>query len=186
MASAFKFTDEEYDYVIKKTTEYANAEYESSKEKRFQRNQNNKNRIIQQNITGKIGEFAAMFYLLDKGNQCSCPDTKVYTGNFKSFDADLTLNGRPLHVKSQSKESSDYFNCVSWTFQRGGKGMGHTDPLTKKSSNDLVIFCHVNGKMVNIYGPYNWFDVKKLLRDPLLERLRGIKQCIYLEDLKKI
>lgn len=182
----FHFTEEEYKYVLDKTTKYANQEYESSKKKRFQRNQFNKERIIQQNITGKIGEFAAMFYLLDQGLECNSPDMKVYSGSKKSFDADLMLNNRPLHVKSQSKQTSDYFGCVSWTFQKGGKGAGHTDPLTKRSINDLVIFCHVDGQHVAIHGPFEWKDVKNLLKDPLLDRLKGIKQCIYLEDLKKI
>tara|TARA_B100000965_G_scaffold295132_1_gene253187 strand:- start:94 stop:651 length:558 start_codon:yes stop_codon:yes gene_type:complete len=182
----FNFTDDEYKYVLEKTTKYACNEYESSKQKRFQRKQFNKDRIIQQNITGKIGEFAAMFYLLDQGKECNSPDMKVYNGSKKSFDADLMLNNRPLHVKSQSKTTSDYFNCVSWTFQKGGKGAGHTDPLTKKSVDDLIIFCHVDGQHVEIYGPYEWKDIKSLLKDPLLDRLKGIKQCIYLEDLKKI
>ena len=182
----FKFTSEEYNYVLNTTTKYACNEYESSKKKRYQRNQFNKERIIQQNIIGKIGEFAAMFYLLDQCKQCSSPDMKIYKGKKKSFDADLVLDNQPLHVKSQSKASSDYFKCVSWTFQKGGKGAGHTDPLTKRPLDDLVIFCHVDGQDIEIFGPYQWKDIKPLLKDPILDRLKGIKQCIYLEDLKKI
>jgi len=179
----FQFTDEEYNYVIRMCTDFAHKEYETTKYQRARRNQNNKDRIIQQTITGKVGEFAVMFFLLEKNNEVSTPDMTV-TYN-KSFDADLTCNKIPLHVKSQRKESSDKFG-VSWTFQKGGYGHGHTDPLTNKSLNEDVVFCHVDGKYVKIYGPYPWTKVKPLLRDPMLKRLKGIKECIYLEDLKTL
>lgn len=182
----FKFSDEEYNYVLNTCTNFAINEFNSSKIKRYERKQFNKDRIIQQNIIGKIGEFAAMFYLLDQGHECNSPDMKVYDGPKKSFDADLILNGKPLHVKSQSKMTSSYLKCVSWTFQKGGKGAGHVDPLTQNKCEDLIVFCHVDKKQTMVYGPYKWNDVRSLLKDPLLDRLKGIKQCIYLEDLLKI
>lgn len=184
--SKFTFTEKEYDFISKKCTSYAYNEYESSKIKRHQRNQHNKERIIKQNITGKIGEFAAMFHLLDKGIECNSPDMKVYNGSKKSFDADLIMNEKPLHVKSQSKSTSDYLGCVSWTFQKGGKGFGHVDPLVVKKCDELVIFCHVDNKNVEIYGPYKWDVIKPLLKDPMLNHLKGIKQCVYKKDLLNI
>ena len=184
--SKFTFTEKEYDFISKKCTSYAYNEYESSKIKRHQRNQYNKERIIKQNITGKIGEFAAMFYLLDQGIECNSPDMQVYNGIKKSFDADLIMNEKPLHVKSQSKSTSDYLGCVSWTFQKGGKGFGHVDPLVLKKCDELVIFCHVDNKNVEIYGPYKWDVIKPLLKDPMLHHLKGIKQCVYKKDLLNI
>ena len=124
-----------------------------------------------------------MFHLIDQGHQVNSPDMRIL--HRKSFDADLTWNNRPLHVKSQSIESSNSFG-TSWTFQKGGYGSGHTDPLTNKQLDEDVVFCLINGNHVTIYGPYNWSKIKPLLRDPVLERLKNIKQCVYLEDLERI
>lgn len=179
----FQFNDDEYAYVLSTCKTFAEKEYQTTWKQRARRNQTNKERIIQQTITGKIGEFAVMFFLLDQGHTVTSPDMEV-TYN-KSFDADLTWNNRPLHVKSQRMQSSQQFG-ISWTFQKGGYGRGHTDPLTNKILDEDVVFCHVNEKNVNIYGPYPWSKVKSLLRDPVLDRLKGIKECIYLEDLKNI
>lgn len=179
----FTFTKQEYNYVINECRDFALKEYETTKHVRARRNQCNKQRIIEQNITGKVGEFAVMFHLLDEGHDMNTPDMEV-TRN-KSYDADLIWNKRPLHVKSQSIESATRFG-TSWTFQKGGHGYGHTDPLTNMVLDEDVVFCVVNGMHVTIHGPYPWAEVKLLLRDPVLERLKGVKQCIYLEDLKKV
>lgn len=179
----FVFSDQEHEYVLSVCRDFAEKEYETTKFQRARRNQNNKERIIEQTIVGKIGEFAVMFCLLDQNHQVSSPDMEITTN--KSFDADLVWNNRPLHVKSQSVQSSSRFG-VSWTFQKGGWGGGHTDPLTQKVLDEDVVFCHVDNKKCKIYGPFPWSKVKGLLRDPVVKRLRGIKQCVYLEDLIKI
>lgn len=176
------FTKKEYNYVLKKSTEFANKEYETSKKQRAKRNQNNKQRIIQQNITGKIGEFAVMFHFLDQGRDINSPDMEIYTYK-KSFDADLTLDGVGLHVKSQSKDSYDRLGKKTWTFQYGGSGSGHKDPLTYKKSTENVVFVYIDAMNTEIYGPYSWDIIKPLLKDPVIDRLKGIKKCIYAEDL---
>lgn len=179
----FQFNQEEYEYVSTVCQQFAEKEYKTTWRQRAKRNQTNKQRIIQQTVTGKIGEFAVMFHLLDQNHDVSTPDMDVTYK--KSFDADLIWNNRPLHVKSQQRQSSKQYG-TSWTFQKGGYGKGHTDPLTNKVVDEDVVFCHIDGKHVTIYGPYPWSKVKSLLRDPVLDRLKGIKQCIYLEDLKHI
>lgn len=168
--------------MTKKSTEFANKEYETSKKQRAKRNQTNKQRIIQQNITGKIGEFAVMFHFLDQGRDINSPDMEIYTYK-KSFDADLTLDGVGLHVKSQSKDSYDRLGKKTWTFQYGGLGSGHKDPLTYKKSMENVVFVYIDGMNTEIYGPYSWDIIKPLLKDPVIERLKGIKKCIYVDDL---
>ncbi len=177
----FIFTANEYEYVFNRCQQFAKKEYKTTKHVRANRKQFNQERIIHQTTIGKIGEFAVMFALLEKGHAINSPDMEI-TMN-KSFDADLCWNNRPLHVKSQSRKSAEKFG-TSWTFQKGGYGNGHTDPLTKKVLDEDVVFCVVDEKKVIIYGPYPWMKVKPLLRDPVLERLKKIKQCVYLEDLK--
>lgn len=167
-----------------KSTEFAKKEYETSWKQRAKRKQTNKQRIIQQNITGKIGEFAVMFHFLDQDRDISSPDMEIYTYK-KSFDADLRLDGVGLHVKSQSRDSYDRLGKKTWTFQYGGSGSGHKDPLIYKKLTENVVFVYVDGMETEIYGPYAWEAIQPLLKDPVIDRLKGIKKCIYVEDLPK-
>ena len=51
----------------------------------------------------------------------------------------------------------------------------------------MIFVClDMENKTSDIYGPFKSEDLIDLYRDPKLKRLRGIKACIYHEDLKNI
>lgn len=178
------FTDEEWQFYYNLCHQYACNELESTYEQRKRRNQYNKNAMIVQTTCGKIAEWAVTLMYTDMGeDDISDPDMEIYTASKKSFDADLMLNGKDLHVKSQTAESASRFG-TSWMFQYGGQGHGHCDPLLKKQ-NGMVAFCVVDMKaqQAHIMGICQFDKIRHKLREPVKEVLKKTKRCIYLEDL---
>ena len=177
------FTTEEWDTVYAACSNYAKKEFKSTELQRARRNQTNKSAILSQTTVGKIAEWAVTFFYSDKGYQMSAPDMKIYAAPNKSFDADLLMNGTPLHVKSQSIDSANRYG-TSWTFQYGGKGTGHKDPLINRVDENVAL-CVVDMKqhMVIIHGIFNFKVLRKKLKEPKLDYLKKTKRCIYLTDL---
>ena len=177
------FSDEEWEFYHDLCHSYARNELDSTFAQKKRRNQFNKNAMVHQTTTGKIAEWGVALHFIDQQRSISDPDMKVYEAAGKSFDADLQLDGKDLHVKSQSVDSAKRFG-TSWMFQYGGRGFGHTDPLLKKE-NGLVAFCVVDfdNKKVIIHGLCNFDTLRKRLREPVKESLKQTKRCIYLEDL---
>ena len=180
----YQFDDEEWGLVHGACEKFARAELETTKNQRFRRNQYNLEKMMMDNIVGKIGEWAVCFQCWKEGYNCSEPDMEIYTSSGKSFDADLILEGQDMHVKSQSVESAERYG-TSWTFQKGGRGYGHTDPIISEGGGyGIFTVVDIRNKCVDIYGPLTTEEVRDKLRDPKLERLKATKTCLYLEDFK--
>ena len=177
------FTGPEWDKYYQLCNDYARNELESTFAQRNRRNQFNKDAMIHQVTTGKLGEWAVKMYLNNKPCKCTEPDMKIYDKYHKSFDADLTVDGVELHVKSQSSESARRFG-TSWMFQFNGRGKGHRDPLITFATG-LVAFVVVDfeQKMATLHGICEFDSIRDKLREPVKPALRDTKRCIYLEDL---
>lgn len=148
------------------------------------RNQSNPERIMAQITDGKLGELFACKYLKNKGFKCTDPDFEIYASRNKSFDADLFSNEQPIHVKTQNITSANKYGS-SWVFQAGGVGFGNRDPCLDESQDDWCVFVTVDHEKqsATVFGPFNINDVRPHMKDPKLEHLKGIKKCIYLEDI---
>lgn len=140
--------------------------------------------MVIQTTTGKIAEWGVTLYFTDLPCTISDPDMTLYAQDKKSFDSDLTINGRDLHVKSQNMSSAEKFG-TSWMFQYGGNGVGHCDKLFKDKDGGWVAFCLVDEpkKTVQIVGICDFNTVRAKLKEPKKEALKKTKRCIYLKDL---
>jgi hypothetical protein len=183
----------EYNKLYEMCTDFAQKQLVTSRSKYRQRNQTNQVRITQQIADGKMGELFAARHLRKQGYVCSDPDFEIYTARNKSFDADLVVEladpfeSRAVHVKTQNNESARRWGS-SWVFQAGGAGYGNTDPLLDRTTNDWVVFVKLDAQAHSavVIGPLEMAQVKQHLKDPVLERLKGIKKCIYESDLNEI
>ena len=91
-------------------------------------------------------------------------------------------NGTHLAVKSMSVEQAKKYGA-SWTFQKGGKS-GFTDPLLS-NPNGFIAFVLVNRDEVELVAVKRAESIIPLLKDPVLDRLKDEKGCLYIEDLKE-
>lgn len=136
------------------------------------RNQGNQKKIIEQIITGKLGEFAFADWLGTEE-----PDLNIYEKKDKSFDADLFAGNVKIHVKSQTADSAEKYG-ISWMFQR-------EDPLLiNATDHDWLGLCVVDGTTVSLYSYVPVLHVIDLLREPILPQLRFTKRVLYWEDVK--
>lgn len=177
---------QEWDAMYQKCQKFAKLEYETTKEHRRRRNQSNAARIRIQVADGKMGELLACHFLRGLGLEVTEPDFEIYEKAKKSFDADFYVNGHPMHCKSQNAESAARYG-LSWMFQKGGMGYGHTDPCLK-TPTDKAVFVKVDHRKRTgeVFGPFSMGDLIPKFRDPKLARLKGIKTCIYAEDLADV
>jgi len=176
----------EWDRLYQKCQAFAKREYQTTKDQRRRRNQTNEARIRIQVADGKMGELLAQRHLQACGYACTDPDFEIYPAHKKSFDADFHVNGYPVHCKSQNAESAARYG-LSWMFQKGGRGRGHYDPALQTPS-DKAVFVLVNHlkRTGTVYGPFSMGSLIPKFRDPQLARLKGIKTCIYAEDLADV
>jgi hypothetical protein len=144
------------------------------------RSQSNYKKQQRDHLVGKLAEYSVARYF-----NTPFPDVGIYRGRKKSFNADLQMNdGTLLHVKAQSSEASLKYG-VSWVFQLGGQGFGHTDPIVLAPSG-MICFVSVNldEEKSCIHALINSQDcIPGLLKHPKLKYLIGKKTCIYYDDL---
>lgn len=156
-------------YWVNKCLQFAEDCIESSKALYAYRGASKTDKIKEDIYIGKMGEVGV--YLSHKADDkiCSKPDFKIYKGRRKSFDADLFMNERAIHVKSQSSESARRYGN-SWLFQR-------SDPVYINPNDDLFYGTMVQDKTV--------FFIKKckinelLFEECKLEWFRKTKIAIY-------
>jgi hypothetical protein len=177
------FNDEEWDAIYNSCNKFAYQEIQTTEKQRNRRNQWNREKMVMDNRVGKIGEWAVAFQMWNNNIECTEPDMEIYTVKKKSFDADLTYKDNiDLHVKSQSVVSAQRYGA-SWTFQKGGRGYGHTDPILRSGDGEAIFsIVDEKKKMVDIYGPIDLDTLRNNLRDPMLKKLRDTKACLYLSD----
>lgn len=170
---------------LEKCHEFAVGQLETSKNHYARRKQTNEAKIIQDIITGKLGEIAAYRLLRRNGVYCGQPDFEIYDSRGKSFDADLTWKGIEFHCKSQTEESAARYG-TSWILQWGGRGHGHTDKLFRnRDDNDFLIPSTVHDSHVRVYGviKINKLFEEGMIKEPKLDWFKDTKRAIYMEDL---
>ena len=162
--------------------DYAARELKTTMKVRRGRRQCNESLVQFQTACGKLGEYYAWYWLLQHDFECDPPDLNVYTRH-KSYDADLHA-GVPIHVKTQTKESGAQFGR-SWMFQLAGV-TGGDGVLTRCGEAMIFVTIDLETKTGEIVGPFRSDALIDLYRDPKLDRLKGIKSCIYYDDVRDL
>ena len=174
---------------IKKCEEFAHGQIDTSIDHYRNRKQGNRDKIIQDIITGKLGEIAAFRLLRGYGINTGQPDFEIYNKGRKSFDADLSNGQYKFHCKTQSEDSVSKYG-VSWILQWGGKGHGHVDKLFKARtpSDYCVISAMDDNGYCNVYGivQVELLFKNDLIRPPAVKWLEDCKRAIYFEDIKNL
>lgn len=166
------------DEDIKKINDFVNSSINTHTSYYKKRNQEDIEKIKSDIYNGKLAEYAVYYFYKDK-IKITLPDIDVYQGYKKSFDSDFIINDNiHLHVKSQHINLSKRFG-LSWSFQK-------EDMLTKlPNEKDWVIFTLIEDlNKVKIVKKIKGVDLISKYKDPLLERLKGIKKVIYYDDIK--
>lgn len=189
-----KFTKKENDKINAKLKQYADAMEEKSH--KYWTSNRQASKPYEDSLIGKKGEyFAAKYIELMHGFKVE-PDIEIYASNKKNWSADLpyTQNGfafADCHVKTCSQKTVDYAKTYTWTFQLGnGNGRYGTDRLLSSTDHntDLVLLMFVpywETDSAMLLEMNEWQVLKPFLRDPKSPRLKGIKTCLYIEDLHK-
>lgn len=170
---------------FEKCNAFAHNVYESNKDCYQGRRQTNKEAIIRQIITGKLGEFAVYYFMNSYlGWHSNEVDLEVYGKNRKSFEPDFRAGKiEPssaiynIHVKSILCNSAKKYG-LSWLMEK-------KDPIFKNDSNmsEVFAFCQVLGKnLVHFYGFLPLPMVR--LGEPRKKALES-KYAIYFEDQNK-
>lgn len=168
--------------------DFANEQIDTSINHYKKRKQGNRDKIIQDIVTGKLGELAAHRLLKRHGIHAKEPDFNIYIGRKKSFDADITWKGNNFHCKSQTEESANKYG-TSWILQYGGAGFGHQDKLFRHcDDNDFLIATVVSETFVTIFycTPVRLLFDRDLVKLPQLKWFHDTKRAIYWDDIKEL
>ena len=170
-----KLTNEE----IAKSKKYAEDVLPTSKDMYSKRNQNNDENSIDQNVIGKLAEYAVYRYLSSKGKKVTEPDVKIYSGQRKKFDPDLNDEHFGYHVKSQKKSQAERYGS-SWVFTT-------KDGIIKNPKDtDVIVLCEVDGNNVEIKAFIKASRVVGLYTDPFVPQLRDYKRVLMWDDICKL
>lgn len=150
---------------------------------------------------GKYGEFVYYIFKSVKFPDLEL-DFEVREGGQKGWMCDLPFNEKNskypnFHVKTCDDNTRSFVKRhrndeYSWTFQYSNlKGNGGRDCLfdDPKISNELIAFVyvpHVGAGKVRLVATAPWYSIKGILSDPISNRLKGLKLCIYYKDLIKL
>jgi len=174
------------DDIMKLVSAFADVQTDTVLEHYQNRSQTNAEKIKEDCIVGKLGEFGTYQYFIGRRYACTKPDMNVYGPDDKRFTSDLIGDGNKLCVKSQSVEQAGRFG-LSWTFQYGGNGDGHHDKILDVSGKELFVGCMVDGRIVDIKVVMPMGDILQcgMLKDPILKKYHGIKKVLYYKDLRE-
>jgi len=148
-------------------------------------------KVLEDIQLSKYSEWIVAYGLTKIGFPRTEPGMEIRTNSQKGWEPDLTYPENPdipdLHLKNTP---AIYRKRMSWTFQWKNKsGKGGTDPLFKNpDSNDIVILTYVpniNSRTGVIMYSSPWRLLYPLLKDPMFPKYKGIKKCIYEDDLQK-
>ena len=173
---------------LERCHEFAVGQLDTSRAHYSKRKQTNEPKIIQDIITGKLGEIATYRLLRRNGIHATQPDFEIYDSRGKSFDADLTWRGFEFHCKAQTEESARRYG-TSWILQWGGKGYGHTDKLFRnRDDNDFLVPSTVHDTHVKIYGiiKVDKLFEEGMIKEPKLKWFADTKRAIYFEDVSTL
>lgn len=140
------------------------------------RNQNNVNKILNDIIIGKLGEFAVYNLLKEKSFNLNEPDLLVYDAEHKSFDADLFVNKSKIHVKTQTREQGEKYG-ISWCFQPNDK------LTTNPDEDDYIFLCTCDDLTVDIKNFNKAKYYLNFYKEPIKDNLKNSKVVLYLKDI---
>ena len=179
-----KFTQEEIDQVLDFANKIDTSYYAT-------RSQKDNEKRKQDQIIGKLGEFATFNVLKEKYPTLSPVDFKLYSKKEKSWDFDLKGENLNLHVKSQNIFQSRKYG-ESWIFQKGNGTNRNYDKevFDQLSPNQYVAFVVVDlnkyTAIVKAIVELDFLHKKDLFKFPVLEKLRiANKMAIYFSDLRE-
>jgi hypothetical protein len=137
------------------------------------RGQANLDKIVQDIITGKLGEFAAYELLSSKFSDTTLPDLEIYRGGRKSHSADLTAGGHNFSVKTQSFESIKRYG-VSWLMEKSS--------LPKFEGHYVILCVQLENNCILIQNVVQFSDMLAVQAEPRLKHLKS-KCAFYYNDM---
>jgi DNA adenine methylase len=173
--------------IVKKFVDKLNSKYYADER------QAKVEKIAEDNFYGKKSEVFIADYLHQVQDfPRVLPDIEIRIGASKGWDEDLPYNREDknypnVHVKSCRESILGFGKGYSWTFQwKNWQSGGGRDAIFDGPDDDLVAFVVMDsaeGNSCTIKAILPWGEVKNLLREPILERLKKIKKCLYFDDL---
>lgn len=137
------------------------------------RGQANLDKIVQDIITGKLGEFAAYELLSSKFADATVPDLEIYKGGRKSHSADITAGGHNFSVKTQSLESVKKYG-MSWLMEKNS--------LDKFTGHHVILCMEIEKGYILIQNVVAFQNVLDIMSEPRLKHLKS-KCAFYYNDL---
>lgn len=152
-------------------------------------------------ILGKYGEFASCLFLRTKGFPKLKPDVEIRTGKRKGWDCDLPFKALDdiypdCGVITCNERTSDFVSKYrpdkyTWTFQyANGNGPGGRDKLFSNPDSDEVILFMFHPYLKStkniLVASAPWNKLQGIIKDPIADKYKGLKKCIYSEDLRML
>lgn len=154
----------------------------------------NSRKAARDNFLGKKAEVFVAMYLRDNMKFPNITvDVEIREGAGKKWQVDLPFSEKNaeypgVHVKACLESITELADDYTWTFQWSNKsGRGGQDEIFTGPDSDLVAFVTMKEPedpegIIRAIMP--WGEVRKILRDPKVESLKGIKVCVYYKDIK--
>ena len=156
----------------------------------------NATKMAEDQFLGKKAECFVKYYLTKvRGFPEVKVDFEIRTGSQKGWRVDFPFNTEDkrfpnVHVKACQHNQYEYVGDYSWTFQWANKnGPGGKDGIFDGPKTDLVVLVYLENPRSSkaiIKAILQWGEIEKYLKDPIKEDLKGLKKCIYFEDLKGV
>jgi len=159
--------------------------------------------VARNHKNSKLSELIVSAYISKLHGCLIAPDFNIYEENDKSWVADLPYKDQGfdvfpynVHVKSTDNVALNRVGQKSWVFQlSNASGTGGKDDLfvhPEEHVDDWIAFCYVNEQEHYVDVSLEWFlpwkDVvdQELLKEPYYNKFKGIKLCVYENDLKEL
>jgi hypothetical protein len=156
-----------------------------------------KNAVALQVFNGKLAEFFALKFAVQKLNFPKCEiDLEIREGSKKGWVVDFPFNSMDKnlpngHCKNCTPFAKNMAGEYSWSFQFKNNSNGYgRDPLFDcPDSMDLVFGTYVidsYNAIVLVTAPWKVMVDNNILRPPIKEDKKEIKKCIYYSDLLRL
>lgn len=145
-------------------------------------NQTKKQKIRDDHFVSKLGEAAVRIVFESRNCIVEGPDYSIYEGKEKSWAADLKINTLDVAVKTQRRSAAHRYS-LSWTFQDSPR---RRDPILSMPEAWVCLVAYEDSRPDFECVVYPLRKIKQLIFEPpRLAHLKGKKQAVYLETLKK-
>lgn len=156
--------------IIEKCTTFA-QECAQTNKYYASRGQANLDKIVQDIITGKLGEFAAYELLSSRFDDTTLPDLEIYRGGRKSHSADITAGGHNFSVKTQSLESVKKYG-MSWLMEKTS--------LPKFEGHQVIMALELERGSILIQNIVPFEQMLSVQGEPRLKHLKS--KCAFYYD----